>query len=69
MSGSKIFAAGIAVLVLGAGPLFLYALAGSADGNPVGLGLLMAVSVPVGGIIAGLGLLKMLIGTLVRRFG
>ena len=66
-SGSRILIAGIAILVLGAGPLLIYALVGPADGNPIGLGLLAVVTVPVGGILAGLGLIKMLIEWLVSR--
>jgi hypothetical protein len=59
--------AGLAVLVLGAGPLLLYALLGPADGNPIGLGLLMVVAVPIGAILAGFGLVRMLIAWLVGR--
>lgn len=68
-SGTKIFAAGIAVLVIGVGPLLLYALVGPPDGNPIGLGLLMVVALPAGGLLAGMGLLKMFIEALVERFG
>jgi hypothetical protein len=67
MAGSKLFAGGIALLVLGAGPLLLYIAFGPADGNPIGLGLLAMVAVPAGGILAGLGLVRMLIEFLVRR--
>lgn len=55
---------GLAVLVFGAGPLLLYILFGPADGNPIGLGLLAMVAVPVGGLLTGFGLLRMLIGRL-----
>lgn len=65
--GSVLLMAGIAVLVLGAGPLLLYMLLGPADGNPIGLGLLAVVAVPVGLGLAGFGLLRMLIEFLVRR--
>lgn len=61
--------AGIAVLALGAGPLLLYIVFGPADGNPIGLGLLAMVAVPVGGILAGFGLLRMAVDYLVRRAG
>jgi hypothetical protein len=67
VAGSKLFAGGIAVLVLGVGPLLLYIAFGPADGNPIGLGLLAMVAVPAGGILAGLGLVRMLIEFLVRR--
>ena len=69
MSGSKLFASGVAVLALGAGPLLLYILFGPADGNPIGLGLLAMVAVPVGGILATLGLLRIGIEWLVERSG
>jgi hypothetical protein len=69
LPGSRIFAGGIAVLVLGTGPLLLYILLGPADGNPIGLGLLAVVAVPIGSILAGLGLLKMLIALLVGQRG
>lgn len=62
-------AAGIAVLALGVGPLLLYIAFGPVDGNPIGLGLLAMVAVPVGGLLAGFGLLRMLVEALVRRQG
>ena len=65
--GSVMLMAGIAVLVLGAGPLLLYMLLGPADGNPIVLGLLAVVAVPVGLGLAAFGLLRMLIEFLVRR--
>ena len=68
-SGSRILIAGVAVLVLGVGPLLLYALVGPADGNPIGLGLLAMLAVPAGGILTGLGLIKMAIEWLAGRQG
>ncbi|MGN6848046.1 MAG: hypothetical protein ACTHJK_00995 [Sphingomicrobium sp.] len=68
-SGPRMLTAGIAVLALGAGPLLLYIAYGPADGNPIGLGLLAMVAVPVGGILAGFGLLRMAVDYLVRRAG
>lgn len=67
MSGFTILIAGIAIAVLGAAPILLYPLVGPADGNPIGLGLLMIVAVPAGGILAVLGLIKMIIEWLVGR--
>jgi hypothetical protein len=67
VAGSTMLAAGIAVLLFGAGPLLLYGLFGPADGNPIGLGLMMIVAVPVGGMLIAFGLLKMLIAWLVGR--
>jgi hypothetical protein len=68
-SGSRMLIAGIAVLALGAGPLLLYIAFGPADGNPIGPGLLAMVAVPVGGILAAFGLLRMAVDYLVRRAG
>lgn len=68
-AGSMMLLVGLAVLVFGAGPLLLYITFGPADGNPIGLGLLAMVAVPVGGILAVFGLLRMLIERLVGRSG
>lgn len=68
-TGSRMVVAGVAVAVLGAAPILLYGLFGPADGNPVGLGLLMMAAVPVGAMLAGLGLIRMAIEWLVKRFG
>lgn len=67
MPGTRTLLFGLAVLLFGAGPLLLYVLLGPADGNPIGLGLLAMVAVPVGLGCAGLGLVRMLIELLVRR--
>jgi len=45
-------------------PLLLYMALGPADGNPIGLGLLAVVAVPV----AGVGVVVGLIVTLVQKF-
>ena len=39
----------------------LYTLFGPADGNPICLGLLMVVLVPVGFLLAGVGVMRLLI--------
>lgn len=46
---------GIAVLVLGTGPLVAYCIFGPKDGNPIGLGLLFVATVPfaLGLLMAG----------------
>jgi hypothetical protein len=59
--------AGALVMLLGAAPLLLYALLGPADGNPIGLGLLMVVAVPIGFLLLGIGLLRLLIAWLQER--
>ncbi len=61
MPGAKLLLAGIAVLVVGVGPLLLYAVFGPADGNPIGLGLLAFVAMPVGGLLGLVGLVRMVI--------
>ncbi len=60
LPGLRLLMAGLAVLVIGVGPLLLYALFGPADGNPIGLGLLTFVAMPVGGVLALLGLIRMI---------
>ena len=67
MAGSRMLLVGVAVRALGVGPLLLYILLGPADGNPVGLGLLAMVAVPVGLGCAGFGLIRMLIERLAGR--
>jgi hypothetical protein len=58
---------GALVMLIGVGPLLLYALLGPADGNPIGLGLLMVVAVPIGFLLLGIGLLRLLIAWLQER--
>lgn len=67
LPGFRLLVAGLAVLVLGVGPLLLYIPFGPADGNPVGLGLLAFVAMPVGGAIAGAGLVRMAVDWLLKR--
>ena len=55
---------GLLLMAIGIGPILLYSLLGPADGNPVGLGLLMVVLVPVGFLLLGVGLLKLAIAKL-----
>jgi hypothetical protein len=59
--------AGVLVMLLGATPLLLYTLLGPADGNPIGLGMLMAVAVPIGFLLLGIGLLRLLIAWLQKQ--
>ena len=59
--------AGLALMAVGFLPILLYAMFGPADGNPIGLGLLMAVLVPVGFLLFGIGLLKWLFARLQRH--
>ena len=56
---------GLALALLGYLPLQLAIWFGPADGNPIGLGLLMIVAVPSGLVLAALGLLRLVIVWLV----
>jgi hypothetical protein len=67
LSGSRIIAGSLIAGLCGIGPLALYILFGPADGNPVGLGLLAAVTVPVVGVGLAVGFVKMLIELFVGR--
>jgi hypothetical protein len=58
---------GVALMAVGLLPILLYARFGPPDGNPVGLALLMAVLVPVGFLLAGIGLLKWLYARVQRH--
>ena len=58
---------GLALMAVGFLPILLYAKFGPPDGNPIGLGLLMAVLVPVGFLLTGIGLLKGLLARVQRR--
>lgn len=53
--GWRILIASLLVGVAGVAPLLLYVLFGPADGNPIGLGLLAVLTVPisVGGLVFG----------------
>jgi len=51
-----LFWAGLIVIVLSLAPLLLYIAFGPADGNPIGLGLLMFFGVPTGAVLAFIGL-------------
>lgn len=61
-SAKTVIRTGLVVMLVGAAPLLLYTLLGPSDGNPIGLGLLMVVLVPVGFLLLGTGLLWWLIG-------
>lgn len=58
---------GLLLMAAGVLPIALYSLFGPADGNPVGLGLLMVVLVPIGFLLLGTGLLRWLLGKLQDR--
>jgi hypothetical protein len=66
-SGATFIKAGLVVMAVGVAPILLYTLLGPADGNPIGLGLLMVALVPLGFLLVGIGLLRFLIAWLQRR--
>lgn len=66
-SGAAFIKAGLVVMAAGFLPIGLYTLFGPADGNPIGLGLLMVVLVPVGFLLAGIGVMRLLIAWLLQR--
>ena len=53
---SKLFWVGLMVMAVSVAPLLLYIIFGPADGNPIGLGLLMFLGVPTGLILTVIGL-------------
>ena len=56
--------AGGLLLAVGVLPILLYAWLGPADGNPIGLGLLMVVLAPVGFLLLGIAALKWMLARL-----
>lgn len=60
-SARQILSWSLAIGFAGLLPLLLYIALGPADGNPIGLGLLAVVSVPVAAGGAVVGLIKLLV--------
>jgi len=58
-SGERIIIASLVAGVAGVGPLALYIAFGPKDGNPIGLGLLAALAVPVAGVGLCVGVIRM----------
>jgi hypothetical protein len=56
--------AGAALMAAGLLPILIYSWLGPADGNPIGLGLLMVVLAPVGFLLLGIGGLRWLFARL-----
>jgi dipeptide/tripeptide permease len=65
--GRKLVTWGALLMAIGILPIGLYSVFGPADGNPIGLGLLMVVLVPVGFLLLGTGLLKLLLARMQRH--
>jgi hypothetical protein len=57
----------IAVAVATIGPLAAYVAFGPADGNPIGLGLLAAVGVPVSGVLLLVALVQLAVDAGLHR--
>jgi len=68
-SGLQILLGGVVLAVAGVAPLLLYIALGPADGNPIGLGLLAVVTIPVAAVVAGVGVIKMLVEHFTRSRG
>jgi hypothetical protein len=67
VSGARIMVWSFVIGFGGVLPLLLYMALGPADGNPLGLGLLAMVAVPVGGVGVVVGLIAMLVQKFDRR--
>jgi hypothetical protein len=67
VSGPAIVIASLAIGLCGVGPLLLYVLFGPADGNPIGLGLLAVVALPIAGVALAVGLIKTAVELLLGR--
>jgi hypothetical protein len=66
-SGERIVVVSVAVGIAGTLPLALYVALGPKDGNPIGLGLLFVVAVPVAIIGASVGAIRMAMRRLLDR--
>lgn len=67
MKGQRILALSLAIGFAGVLPLLLYVAIGPKDGNPIGLGLLAMLAVPVAAIGALVGLVLLAVDRFVRR--
>ena len=66
-SGLKMLTWSVLLGCAGVAPLLLYIAFGPADGNPIGLGLLAVLAVPVSAVGAAVGLIKLLVERLRRK--
>lgn len=66
-SGLRLITTSVAVGFAGVLPLLLYIAFGPSDGNPIGLGLLAVLAIPVAGIGTCVGLLKWIVEFLRHR--
>jgi len=66
-SASRYFVAGLVIAAAGYLPLQLYIVFGPRDGNPIGLGLLAVIAIPLGLAVCAVGLIKLVVGHFVGR--
>lgn len=65
--GRRILIGSLVLGAVGTAPLLLYVLFGPKNGNPIGLGLLAVVAIPVCVVGAGVGLIKMIVEHFTRH--
>lgn len=65
--GTALILGGLLIAASAYAPLQLYISFGPGDGNPIGLGLWYVVGLPTGLIMAGGGVVRFVVGELVRR--
>ena len=65
--GLRMLMIALATAAATVGPLLLYIAFGPADGNPIGLGLLAAVGVPVSGVLLFVALVRLAVDASLRR--
>ncbi len=65
-SGRRVLVWSLVLGAIGVTPLLLYIRFGPPDGNPIGLGLLAMISVPLATMGVVVGLLKLVIQAIVR---
>jgi len=68
-TGLKIMVISMVPAILGMLPLLLYSIFGSADGNPIGLGMLFVAGMAIGFLGFMLGLLWLIVENLLNRIG
>lgn len=66
-SGPRILLTSLVIGACGVAPLLLYIGFGPADGNPIGLGLLAMIAIPLAAAGLLIGLIKTIVGYCVRE--
>lgn len=65
--GLRMLVIALATAAATVGPLLLYIAFGPADGNPIGLGLLAVVGVPVSGVLLLVAVVQLAVDASLRR--